>query len=115
MTISFGLRNVADPGQALAEMLRVTRPGGRLVVCEFSTITIAPVDMLYRRYLINVLPAIARLTARSPEAYEYLVESITDWPVPARAGRPDRDGGWSAVRWRDLSLGVVAVHVGRRT
>src|SRR5215510_4454954 len=75
-TISFGLRNVADPGAALAEMRRVTRPGGRLVVCEFSTITIAPVDMLYRRYLLTILPAIARQTARSPEAYEYLAASI---------------------------------------
>ncbi len=115
VTISFGLRNVADPGQALAEMLRVTRPGGRLVVCEFSTITIAPVDMLYRRYLINVLPAIARLTARSPEAYEYLVESITDWPAQRELAGLIETAGWSAVRWRDLSLGAVAVHVGRRT
>jgi len=115
VTISFGLRNVADPGQALAEMLRVTRPGGRLVVCEFSTITIAPVDMLYRRYLINVLPAIARLTARSPEAYEYLVESITDWPSQPELAGLIETVGWSAVRWRDLSLGAVAVHVGRRT
>ena len=114
-TISFGLRNVADPGRALAEMRRVTRPGGRLVVCEFSTITIAPVDMLYRRYLINVLPAIARLTARSPEAYEYLVESITDWPSQPELAGLIETVGWSAVRWRDLSLGAVAVHVGRRT
>ena len=113
-TISFGLRNVADPGQALAEMRRVTRPGGRLVVCEFSTITIAPVDMLYRRYLINVLPAIARLTARSPEAYEYLVESITGWPSQPELAGLIETAGWSAVRWRDLSLGAVAVHVGRR-
>jgi demethylmenaquinone methyltransferase / 2-methoxy-6-polyprenyl-1,4-benzoquinol methylase len=115
VTISFGLRNVADPGQALAEMRRVTRPGGRLVVCEFSTITIAPVDMLYRRYLINVLPAVARLTARSPEAYEYLVESITDWPAQPELAGLIETAGWSAVRWRDLSLGAVAVHVGRRT
>src|SRR6204780_1858194 len=63
VTISFGLRNVADPGAALAEMRRVTRPGGRLVGCEFSTITIAPVDMIYRRYLLNILPAFARRTA----------------------------------------------------
>ena len=62
-------------------MHRVTRPGGRLVVCEFSTITIAPLDMLYRRYLTNVLPAIARRTARNPEAYTYLAESIVDWPA----------------------------------
>jgi demethylmenaquinone methyltransferase / 2-methoxy-6-polyprenyl-1,4-benzoquinol methylase len=115
VTISFGLRNVADPGAALAEMLRVTRPGGRLVVCEFSTITIAPIDMLYRRYLINVLPALARRTARSPEAYEYLAESIADWPAQRELAGLIEEAGWSAVRWRDLSLGVVAVHVARRS
>jgi demethylmenaquinone methyltransferase / 2-methoxy-6-polyprenyl-1,4-benzoquinol methylase len=114
VTISFGLRNVASPSAALAEMRRVTRPGGRLVVCEFSTITIAPVDMLYRRYLINVLPAIARRTARNPEAYEYLAESIADWPSQRELAGIIEAAGWSAVRWRDLSLGVVAVHVARR-
>ena len=114
VTISFGLRNVADPGAALAEMHRVTRPGGRLVVCEFSTITIAPVDMLYRRYLINVLPAIARRTARSPEAYEYLAESIVDWPAQRELAGLIEAACWSAVRWRDLSMGAVAVHVARR-
>jgi demethylmenaquinone methyltransferase/2-methoxy-6-polyprenyl-1,4-benzoquinol methylase len=114
VTISFGLRNVADPGGALAEMRRVTRPGGRLVVCEFSTITIAPVDKLYRRYLINVLPAIARRTARHPEAYTYLAESIADWPAQRELAGVIEAAGWSAVRWRDLSLGVVAVHVARR-
>jgi demethylmenaquinone methyltransferase/2-methoxy-6-polyprenyl-1,4-benzoquinol methylase len=114
VTISFGLRNVASPGAALAEMRRVTRPGGRLVVCEFSTITIAPVDKLYRGYLINILPAIARRTARSPEAYEYLAESIADWPDQRELAGLIETAGWSAVRWRDLSLGVVAVHVARR-
>ena len=114
VTISFGLRNVADPGTALAEMRRVTRLGGRLVVCEFSTITIAPVDMIYRRYLLNILPAIARRTARSAEAYEYLAESITDWPDQHELAGLIKAAGWSAVRWRDLSMGVVAVHVGRR-
>jgi demethylmenaquinone methyltransferase/2-methoxy-6-polyprenyl-1,4-benzoquinol methylase len=114
VTISFGLRNVASPGAALAEMRRVTRPGGRLVVCEFSTITVAPVDMLYRRYLLNVLPAIARRTTRSPEAYEYLAESIADWPAQRELAGLIEEAGWSAVRWRDLSMGVVAVHVGRR-
>ena len=115
VTISFGLRNVASPGAALAEMRRVTRPGGRLVVCEFSTITIAPVDKLYRRYLLNILPAIARRTARSPEAYEYLAEAITDWPAQRELAGLIEAAGWSAVRWRDLSLGVVAVHVARRS
>ncbi len=114
VTISFGLRNVADTVAALAEMRRVTRPGGRLVVCEFSTITIAPVDMLYRRYLLHILPAIARRTARNPEAYEYLAESIVDWPAQRELAGLIRAAGWSAVRWRDLSLGAVAVHVARR-
>ncbi len=114
VTISFGLRNVADPGTALAEMRRVTRAGGRLVICEFSTITVAPADKLYRRYLINVLPAIARRTARSPEAYEYLAESIADWPAQRELAGMIEAAGWSAVRWRDLNLGMVAVHVARR-
>jgi len=114
VTISFGLRNVARPAAALAEMRRVTRPGGRLVVCEFSTITIGPLDMLYRRYLTNVLPAVARRTARNPEAYTYLAESIADWPAQRELAGVIEAAGWSAVRWRDLSLGVVAVHVGRR-
>jgi demethylmenaquinone methyltransferase/2-methoxy-6-polyprenyl-1,4-benzoquinol methylase len=115
VTISFGLRNVASPAAALAEMRRVTRPGGRLVVCEFSTITIGPLDMLYRRYLTNVLPAVARRTARNPEAYTYLAESIADWPAQRELAGVIEAAGWSAVRWRDLSLGVVAVHVGRRS
>src|SRR6266566_2486864 len=114
VTISFGLRNVADPVAGLTEMRRVTRPGGRLVVCEFSAITIAPADMLYRRYLLHVLPAIARRAARNPEAYEYLAESIVDWPAQRELAGLIETAGWSAVRWRNLSLGAVAVHVARR-
>jgi demethylmenaquinone methyltransferase/2-methoxy-6-polyprenyl-1,4-benzoquinol methylase len=115
VTISFGLRNVADTVAALAEMRRVTRPGGRLVVCEFSAITMAPVDNIYRRYLLHVLPAIARRTARNPEAYEYLAESIVDWPAQRELAALIRAAGWSAAKWRNLSLGAVAVHVARRT
>jgi demethylmenaquinone methyltransferase / 2-methoxy-6-polyprenyl-1,4-benzoquinol methylase len=113
VTISFGLRNVHGTRDALAEMRRVTRPGGRLVVCEFSEITVAPLDMLYRRYLMGALPAIARRAARNPAAYEYLAESISDWPAQRELADVIRAAGWSSVRWRDLTLGVVAVHVAR--
>jgi demethylmenaquinone methyltransferase / 2-methoxy-6-polyprenyl-1,4-benzoquinol methylase len=113
VTISFGLRNVQHTRDALAEMRRVTRPGGRLVIAEFSQITVAPLDMIYRRYLTGVLPAIARRAARNPEAYEYLAESISDWPAQRELAEVIREAGWSAVRWRDLTLGVVAIHAAR--
>jgi demethylmenaquinone methyltransferase / 2-methoxy-6-polyprenyl-1,4-benzoquinol methylase len=114
VTISFGLRNVQDTEAGLAEMYRVTRPGGRLVVCEFSTITIPAVDMLYRRYLTGVLPAVARRVARNPVAYEYLAESIGDWPAQRQLADVIEAAGWSNVRWRDITLGIVAIHVGRK-
>ena len=114
VTISFGLRNVADIGQALTEMQRVTCPGGRLVICEFSRITIRPIDRVYRRYLLDVLPKIATRAARTPEAYTYLAESIQAWPSQPELARLLENAGWRSVRWRDLSLGIVAVHVARR-
>jgi demethylmenaquinone methyltransferase / 2-methoxy-6-polyprenyl-1,4-benzoquinol methylase len=114
VTISFGLRNVHETQAGLEEMYRVTRPGGRLVVCEFSRITVPPVDMLYRRYLTRVLPAVARRVARNPVAYEYLAESITDWPAQRELASIIRAAGWSSVRWRNITFGVVAIHVGRK-
>jgi demethylmenaquinone methyltransferase / 2-methoxy-6-polyprenyl-1,4-benzoquinol methylase len=114
VTISFGLRNVADPDQALAEMLRVTRPGGRLVICEFSHLPAGPLDAAYQRYLAAVLPGVARLLARNAGAYEYLAESIRDWPAPEGLAALIRAAGWTAVQWRGLTFGVVALHVARR-
>jgi demethylmenaquinone methyltransferase/2-methoxy-6-polyprenyl-1,4-benzoquinol methylase len=114
VTISFGLRNVQETKAGLEEMYRVTRPGGRLVVCEFSRITVPALDMLYRRYLTGVLPTIARRVARNPVAYEYLAESITDWPAQRELADVIRAAGWSQVKWRDISLGIVAIHVGRK-
>lgn len=113
-TISFGLRNVADTKRALEEMRRVTRPSGRLVICEFSRITSKPLDHVYRRYLLAGLPAIANRAARNPEAYVYLAESILDWPAQPELARTIEQAGWQSVRWRDLTLGIVAVHVARR-
>lgn len=114
VTISFGLRNVADAGAALAEMLRVTKAGGRLVICEFSHLPLKPLDIVYQRYLATALPAIARPLSRNASAYAYLAESIRDWPAQKELSHRIEAAGWSAVRWRNLSGGIVAVHVARR-
>jgi demethylmenaquinone methyltransferase / 2-methoxy-6-polyprenyl-1,4-benzoquinol methylase len=114
VTISFGLRNVADPGQALAEMLRVTRPGGRLVVCEFSHLPVAALDRVYHRALHAGGPAIARVLAQDPGAYAYLAETIAAWPDQRALARLIGTAGWTGIAWRNLSLGLVAVHTARR-
>ena len=114
VTISFGLRNVADPDAALAEMLRVTRPGGVAVICEFSHLPARPVDAAYQRYLAAVLPVVAGRLSRNAGAYAYLAESIRAWPGPRDLARRITAAGWSAVSWRSLTFGVVAVHTARR-
>jgi demethylmenaquinone methyltransferase / 2-methoxy-6-polyprenyl-1,4-benzoquinol methylase len=114
VTCSFGLRNVADPDAALAEMFRVTRPGGRLVICEFGHLPSPRLDAIYGRYLMAALPAVARRLSPAGDAYEYLAESIRDWPDRAELARRIAGAGWTAVRWRDLTLGVVTVHTARR-
>jgi demethylmenaquinone methyltransferase/2-methoxy-6-polyprenyl-1,4-benzoquinol methylase len=114
VTISFGLRNTADPSAALREMLRVTRPGGRLVVCEFSSPTWAPFRTLYVEYLMRALPAVARRVSSDPAAYEYLAESIRAWPDQQALAAVLQQVGWSHVGWRDLSGGIVALHRGTR-
>jgi demethylmenaquinone methyltransferase/2-methoxy-6-polyprenyl-1,4-benzoquinol methylase len=114
VTISFGLRNVADPDAALAEMFRVTRPGGRLVICEFGHLRPPALNTFYERYLAAALPAVARRLSPAGDAYEYLAESISDWPGQAELARRIGDAGWTAIRWRNLTLGVVAVHAARR-
>lgn len=115
VTISFGLRNVADPYQALREMRRVTRPGGRLVVCEFSRPTWAPFRTVYVEYLMRSLPWVARRVSSNPDAYVYLAESIRAWPDQRELARIVTAAGWGDVRWRDLTGGVVALHHAQRT
>ena len=110
VTISFGLRNVNDPKKALAEMLRVTAPGGKLVVCEFSHPPSRAFGGLYRFYNDRVLPPIARLASSNADAYDYLNESIKDWPDQVTLSSWIRDAGWSAVAHRDLTFGIVALH-----
>jgi demethylmenaquinone methyltransferase/2-methoxy-6-polyprenyl-1,4-benzoquinol methylase len=114
VVISFGLRNVADPDAALREFARVTRPGGRLVVCEFSSPTWAPFRTVYTEYLMRALPRIARSVSSNPDAYVYLAESIRAWPdQPTLAGRL-QDAGWADVGWRNLTGGIVALHRARK-
>ncbi|HEY2639083.1 MAG TPA: demethylmenaquinone methyltransferase [Streptosporangiaceae bacterium] len=114
VTISFGLRNVADTGQALSELLRVTRPGGRLVICEFSHLPVQRLNAMYEQYLARVLPAVARRLSGNAEAYDYLAESIRDWPPQQVLAGLIAGAGWSGVSWRNLTLGVVALHEARR-
>lgn len=109
-TVSFGLRNMVDPVAALAEMRRVTRPGGRLLVCEFSTPTWAPFRRVYVDYLMRALPAIARRVSSDPESYVYLAESIRAWPDQAGLAAHVQMAGWTQVSWRNLTGGIVALH-----
>jgi demethylmenaquinone methyltransferase / 2-methoxy-6-polyprenyl-1,4-benzoquinol methylase len=111
VTISFGLRNVADAEAALAEMRRVTKPGGRLLICEFSHLASPSLDAVFDRCLAASLPMVARTLSRSPDAYSYLAESIRAWPDARDLAGVIGAAGWSRVRWRTLSFGVVALHM----
>ena len=110
VTISFGLRNTADIDLALAQMLRVTKSGGQLVVCEFSSPTFGPFRTIYTNYLMRALPWVARRTSSNPDAYIYLAESIRAWPDQKALAAKIEAAGWSRVTWTNLTGGVVTVH-----
>ncbi|NLT25088.1 MAG: class I SAM-dependent methyltransferase [Microbacteriaceae bacterium] len=111
-TVSFGLRNVQRPMQALREMLRVTRPGGRIVICEFSTPGNPVVRGAYNAYMTYAMPTIVRAVSSDPEAYDYLFESIRAWPDQPELARWLREAGYEQVAWRDLTYGISALHRG---
>jgi demethylmenaquinone methyltransferase/2-methoxy-6-polyprenyl-1,4-benzoquinol methylase len=110
VTISFGLRNVADVPRALREMRRVTRPGGRLLVCEFSHPTWTPWRRFYLDGDLRVVPAAARRVSSSPDSYVYLADSIRAWPDQQGLARLVAEAGWSHVEIRNLTGGIVALH-----
>ena len=114
VTISFGLRNTSDVDLALRELLRVTRPGGRLVVCEFSHPTRPAFRTVYVEYLMKALPTVAAKVSSDPAAYVYLAESIRAWPAQAALADHLVEAGWARVAWRNLTGGIVALHRGLR-
>ncbi|GAA3714523.1 demethylmenaquinone methyltransferase [Terrabacter ginsenosidimutans] len=114
VTMSFGLRNVADAETALREFLRVTKPGGRLLVCEFSQPVNKVFRTVYSNYLMRALPTVARRTSSNPDSYVYLAESIRAWPPQGELARIVEAAGWQQVGWTNLTGGVVALHHGTK-
>lgn len=114
VTMSYSLRNVQDPKKALRELFRVTKPGGRLVINEFSTPPSPLFRGFFRFYNAQVLPRVARLAGTNGDAYDYLNESIQDWPDQAALAAWIREAGWVDVAHRNLSFGIVALHRARK-
>lgn len=113
-TISFGLRNVVDVEKALREMFRVTKPGGRVVICEFSRVQNRLLRPLYEFYLKRLLPVFSRMAGQKPEAYDYLAESILAWPSQKKLAKKILTAGFEKVIYKNLVFGVVAIHVARK-
>jgi len=111
VTMSFGLRNVADHKVALKEFYRVLKPTGRLVICEFSHVS-GFLGRLYRWYLRNVLPVVAKLVSSNPQAYSYLSESIEAWPKQQELRDDISAARFESASYRNLTFGIVAIHRG---
>ncbi|MBV1894924.1 MAG: bifunctional demethylmenaquinone methyltransferase/2-methoxy-6-polyprenyl-1,4-benzoquinol methylase UbiE [Rhodobacteraceae bacterium] len=111
-TISFGIRNVTRPQEALNEAFRVLRPGGRLMVLEFSHLPNPGLQKAYDLYSFNVIPRMGKLIANDYDSYQYLVESIRNFPDQDRFLDMVRTAGFENAKYRNLSLGIAALHSG---
>ena len=111
-TISFGIRNVTRIGDALSEAWRVLKPGGRIMVLEFSQLPVPGMQWLYDRYSFNVIPALGKAVTGDRDSYQYLVESIRKFPDQESFAAMIRAAGFGQVRYRNLTMGVAALHSG---
>ena len=110
VTINYGLRNIVDYRAGLREMARVTKPGGTLVIGEFSTPVVPLFSTVYKEYLMRALPSVARVVSSNPEAYVYLADSIRAWPNQEELAAEINANGWENAGWQNLTGGIVALH-----
>ncbi|MGI9389177.1 MAG: bifunctional demethylmenaquinone methyltransferase/2-methoxy-6-polyprenyl-1,4-benzoquinol methylase UbiE [Boseongicola sp.] len=113
-TISFGIRNVTRIADALSEALRVLRPGGRIMVLEFSQLPNDGLQKLYDLYSFNVIPRMGKVIANDRDSYQYLVESIRNFPDQETFAEMIGNAGFGNVKYRNLSMGIAALHSGWR-